>query len=48
MAIDTPAKVGQPVLRWSARADSIAGCEAELARIWASQDLTADVGDAPV
>ena len=30
VAIDTPAKVGEPVLRWSARADSIAGVEAEL------------------
>ncbi len=47
MAIDTPAKVGEPVLRWSGRADSIAGCEALLARIWASKDLTVKADDAP-
>ena len=33
----------EPVLRWSARSDSIAGVEKELARIWARQDLTTDV-----
>ncbi|MFP5343146.1 MAG: glucose-6-phosphate dehydrogenase assembly protein OpcA [Candidatus Limnocylindria bacterium] len=32
--------LSEPVLRWSARADSIAGIEQELARIWARQDLT--------
>ena len=47
MAIDTPAKVGEPVLRWSGRADSIAGIETELMRIWASQDLTPASDDAP-
>ena len=47
MAIDTPAKVGEPVLRWSARTDSIAGIEAELTKIWASQDQTAEADDDP-
>jgi glucose-6-phosphate dehydrogenase assembly protein OpcA len=47
MAIDTPARVGEPVLRWSGRADSIAGIETELMRIWASQDLTPASDDAP-
>ncbi len=47
MAIDTPAKVGEPVLRWSARADSIAGIEAELVRIWASQDQTPEMAGDP-
>jgi glucose-6-phosphate dehydrogenase assembly protein OpcA len=37
--------LSEPVLRWSARAHSIADIEKELARIWANQDLTvADVG----
>ena len=42
-------KMGEPVLRWSARARSIADVEKELARIWAHQDLTvSDVqGDGP-
>lgn len=35
-----PIKLGEPVLRWSARAHSIAEIESELSRIWASQDLT--------
>src|SRR6266704_2934785 len=37
---ETPVTVGEPVLRWSARAHSIAEVESELARIWAAQDLT--------
>src|SRR5262249_9498978 len=38
-------RVGEPVLRWSARAHSIAEIEIELARIWAHQDLgTGDDG----
>ena len=32
--------IAAPVLRWSARAHSIPEIEAELSRIWASQDLT--------
>lgn len=34
------AKPGQPVLRWNTRAHSVAGVEAELARIWSSVSLT--------
>jgi hypothetical protein len=37
----------QPVLRWTARAHSIAEVEEELARIWAGQDLTAEVDGTP-
>jgi len=37
-----PAVLGEPILRWSARAHSIADIEAELARIWAAQDLAID------
>jgi len=33
------AKPGQPVLRWNSRTHSIAGIEAELARIWSSVSL---------
>ena len=32
--------VGQPVLRWSSRTDSLAGIEAELAKVWSSTPLT--------
>jgi glucose-6-phosphate dehydrogenase assembly protein OpcA len=34
------ARPGEPILRWSTRADSVAGVEAELARIWSSVSLT--------
>jgi glucose-6-phosphate dehydrogenase assembly protein OpcA len=44
---DPPVTLGEPALRWSARAHSIAEIESELARIWASQDLTADMNGAP-
>jgi glucose-6-phosphate dehydrogenase assembly protein OpcA len=37
----------QPVLRWTARAHSIAEVEAELARIWAGQDLTTEIEGEP-
>ena len=39
---ETPSSIvlGQPVLRWSARAHSISEIETELAKIWAAQDLT--------
>jgi glucose-6-phosphate dehydrogenase assembly protein OpcA len=40
MIADTALKVGEPVLRWTARAHSIADIEAELARIWSTPDLT--------
>lgn len=32
--------VGQPILRWSSRTDSLAGIEAELAKVWSSTRLT--------
>lgn len=47
MAIDTPLKIGEPVLRWSARAHSIAEIETELGRIWARQDLTTSIDGEP-
>ena len=37
----------EPVLRWSARAHSIAEVEQELARIWAGQDLTTQIEGEP-
>ena len=37
----------EPVLRWSARAHSIAEVEQELARIWAGQDLTTEIEGEP-
>jgi glucose-6-phosphate dehydrogenase assembly protein OpcA len=43
--VDVP--IGEPVLRWSARAHSIAEIETELARMWSRQDLTATVGGQP-
>ena len=39
--------LNEPVLRWSARAHSIAEIETELARIWAKQDLTTEMEGAP-
>ncbi len=45
MATDLAIK--EPVLRWSARAHSIAEVEIELARIWAGQDLATDVDGQP-
>lgn len=38
--LEVPPVIGEPVLRWSSRTHSIAGIEAELARIWASTPLT--------
>jgi len=40
-------KIGEPVLRWTARAHSIPEIESELIKIWAAQDLTVDTEDAP-
>ncbi|MEO8468418.1 MAG: glucose-6-phosphate dehydrogenase assembly protein OpcA [Chloroflexota bacterium] len=37
--LDAPT-VGQPVLRWSSRTDSLAGIEAELAKVWSATPLT--------
>jgi hypothetical protein len=39
---EAPPTIGEPALRWSARAHSIDEIESELARIWASQDLTVE------
>jgi glucose-6-phosphate dehydrogenase assembly protein OpcA len=47
MITDKPIKLGEPALRWSARAHSIAEIESELARIWASQDLTTSMDGEP-
>jgi len=47
MAVVTPLRIGEPVLRWSARAHSIADIERELTRIWSTQDLTTDVDGVP-
>jgi glucose-6-phosphate dehydrogenase assembly protein OpcA len=42
-ALTTPPMVlGEPVLRWSARAHSIPEIETELTKIWASQDRTVE------
>ena len=43
MTAEVQIKIGEPILRWSARAHSIAEIESELARIWAGQDLTTDI-----
>jgi glucose-6-phosphate dehydrogenase assembly protein OpcA len=47
MANDSLIRFGEPVLRWSARAHSIAEIESELARIWSGQDLTATMDGEP-
>lgn len=49
MTISVPPAVAlnEPILRWSDRAHSIAEIETALARIWARQDLTADVDGTP-
>jgi len=39
--------LNEPILRWSARAHSIAEIEQELARIWARQDLTTEIEGQP-
>src|SRR3990172_2382785 len=43
MATEIPLKVGEPVLRWTARAHTIAEIEQQLARIWATPDLTTEI-----
>jgi glucose-6-phosphate dehydrogenase assembly protein OpcA len=47
MVAVTPLRIGEPVLRWSARAHSIAEIERELSRIWSTQDLTVEVDGEP-
>ena len=48
-ATSVPAAIArnQPVLRWSARARSIAEVEQQLARIWANQDLATEMDGEP-
>lgn len=46
MVADSPVRIGEPVLRWTARAHSIAEIETELARIWSTPNLT-DKDDDP-
>ena len=43
MAVAGPIQIGEPVLRWSARAHTIAEIEQQLARIWSQPDLTVRV-----
>jgi glucose-6-phosphate dehydrogenase assembly protein OpcA len=43
MLAPTPIKIGEPVLRWTARAHTIAEIETELARIWSTPDLTTQI-----
>jgi hypothetical protein len=38
--LEAPPAAGSPALRWSSRADSLAGIEKELGRIWAAAPLT--------
>jgi glucose-6-phosphate dehydrogenase assembly protein OpcA len=40
VAIDAPARVGEPTLRFTARATSLAEIENQLTRMWAGQDMT--------
>ena len=47
MTTESPVPIGEPVLRWSSRAHSIAEIETELARIWASRDLTTTIDGEP-
>ena len=42
-----PMALNEPVLRWSARARSIADIEKELSRIWAKQDLSTEIDGQP-
>ena len=46
MIAGTATRIGEPSLRWSARAHSIAEIEQELARIWSSPDLTTQIDGA--
>lgn len=43
MLAESPVKIGEPVLRWTARAHSIAEIETELTRIWSAPDLTTEI-----
>ncbi|MEX1168887.1 MAG: glucose-6-phosphate dehydrogenase assembly protein OpcA [Chloroflexota bacterium] len=43
MTTEVPLKVGEQSLRWTARAHTIAEIEHQLARIWATPDLTTEI-----
>jgi glucose-6-phosphate dehydrogenase assembly protein OpcA len=43
---ESPVKIGEPTLRWTARAHSIAEIETDLARIWSAPDLTTEIDGA--
>ena len=43
MPSQTQLKIGEPALRWTARAHTIAEIEQQLARIWATPDLTTEI-----
>jgi glucose-6-phosphate dehydrogenase assembly protein OpcA len=47
MAIDTSLEVGEPTIRFTGRAHSIDEIEAELAKMWASQDLDTTIDGEP-
>lgn len=47
MAIESPIAVGEPTIRFTARAHSIDEIEAQLARMWASQDLSTTIDGEP-
>ena len=46
MISEAPIKIGEPVLRWSARAHTIAEIEGQLARIWSTPNLTTTIDGA--
>jgi glucose-6-phosphate dehydrogenase assembly protein OpcA len=47
MVTEAPVKIGEPTLRWSARAHSIPEIETELQHIWAAQDLSVEIDGQP-
>ncbi|MBA2700709.1 MAG: glucose-6-phosphate dehydrogenase assembly protein OpcA, partial [Chloroflexi bacterium] len=47
VAAGGPLTINEPVLRWSARAHSIAEVESELARMWSRQDLGVEMDGQP-
>ena len=47
MAVETPAPLGEPILRFSTRAHSLPEIESQLARMWAGQDMTTVIEGEP-
>lgn len=47
MVTESPMKIGEPTLRWSAHAHSIPEIESELQLIWAAQDLSVEIDGRP-